>query len=320
MATSLSTSEKSEIEASLNEARRMGHHNESLSKDGAPSVSTSQPVHLQHQLPTNEPPEDQRIHPEQVIQTEEQIQGVTMSSGWSRSVGEEGQDGHMEPTSGDVLIFVTRLALIRREIKWTRENHHGITILDSNDSAEDFGTYISKQLSSPAAVPRGGFFHQIKQFIFRLQTKFSLNPNVHEQDQNQPEKVILERSHSRYNRLIYHAVRAQVVDYNNLYDKEQGDLSKQTHIEKSTLEQTLANIVDELLSDGIDWEQIVVLLAFAGAFAVQCFEEGRVNEIDYLISEFNRVVFMKRIDRWMDENGGWVFLILPHRPYYIPVV
>ena len=64
---------------------------------------------------------------------------------------------------------------------------------------------------------------------------------------------------------------------------------------------------EQLCKNEIHWGKVVALFAMAGAFAVECVQQGHPEYVNKLIDTFGSFV-SKNLVAWIARQGGWVIV------------
>uniref|UniRef100_A0A1I8J681 BCL domain-containing protein n=1 Tax=Macrostomum lignano TaxID=282301 RepID=A0A1I8J681_9PLAT len=92
--------------------------------------------------------------------------------------------------------------------------------------------------------------------------------------------------------------------YPDLYKNVHKQLNITMHSE-DVVRRTFAMFAEQLCSGGVHWGKIVALFAMAGAFAVDCVQQGRQEFVSRIVDCFGAFVAARLTD-WLRKQGGWV--------------
>ena len=241
-----------------------------------------------------------------------------MCTGWISVARPAGEEGHMEPTSLDLLAFVTQFELIRKGISWKSKEQNGSSVLNSCNPNDEFGTYLFDSGHAEVSTPivDEGFFHRIGHLFSRATKE---EQTIKEDEGTEPDKkadgkegqtIQLCRSNGKYNRLIYHTLQ-RLLDFDSRLAEEYSSLSSRIGTPLFELSEVLKVVRQSVLGESVTWDRVVTMFKFAAAIAAHCIEDDRLSCIDLLIADINKFIFIERINPWISENGGWVsFLFL----------
>lgn len=73
---------------------------------------------------------------------------------------------------------------------------------------------------------------------------------------------------------------------------------------ESMVSDAFIGVATEIFSTGITWGKVVAMYAVAGALAVDCVRQGRVNNVHVIVDSLGQFV-RKYLVHWLKRRGGW---------------
>lgn len=112
---------------------------------------------------------------------------------------------------------------------------------------------------------------------------------------------------------IHRVLREAGDELERLYQPDFTEMSRQLYLTSTTAQRRFADVIDELFRDGVNWGRIIAFFEFGGTVCVECMaKEEMTPQVDN-IAEWMTEYLNGPLNSWIQDNGGWVGLILCNR-------
>lgn len=120
----------------------------------------------------------------------------------------------------------------------------------------------------------------------------------------------LSRRQSDPHAAIHRVLREAGDELERLYQPDFTEMSRQLYLSSTTAQRRFADVIDELFRDGVNWGRIIAFFEFGGTVCVECAaKEEMTSQVDN-IAQWMTEYLNGPLNSWIQDNGGWVGLIL----------
>lgn len=111
---------------------------------------------------------------------------------------------------------------------------------------------------------------------------------------------------------IHRVLREAGDELERLYAPDFTEMSRQLYLTSSTAQGRFAEVIDELFRDGVNWGRIIAFFEFGGAVCAECASKEEMSPQVDNIAEWMTEYLNGPLNSWIQDNGGWVGLVLCH--------
>lgn len=109
---------------------------------------------------------------------------------------------------------------------------------------------------------------------------------------------------------IHRVLREAGDELERLYQPDFTEMSRQLYLTSTTAQRRFADVIDELFRDGVNWGRIIAFFEFGGTVCVECVSKEEMTAQVDNIAEWMTEYLNGPLNSWIQDNGGWVGLIL----------